>query len=139
MTVREPRRASTVVLLKPSARRFDVCLVRRHDEVAFMGGACVFPGGALDAADRVGASSDFTFEVPLLSGLSLEETRAHYRGAVRELLEEAGIRITRPETLVPFAHWTTPEIEAKRYDVRFFMTVAPEGQELTADKHEMTE
>src|SRR5258706_10716961 len=45
-----PRPASTVVLLKPSDRRFDVCLVRRHDEVAFMGGAYVFPGGRVDPA-----------------------------------------------------------------------------------------
>jgi 8-oxo-dGTP pyrophosphatase MutT (NUDIX family) len=141
MNIAAPRPASTVVLLKPTPARFDVCLVKRHDEVAFMGGACVFPGGALDPADRLDPSDPRCagLAIAALPGQSHADTIAHYAGAVRELFEEAGIRIDSLDALVPFAHWTTPEIEAKRYDVRFFMAQAPEGQALKADEHETTE
>src|SRR5688572_23673960 len=104
-----------------------------------MGGACVFPGGALDPADRLDPADPRGAGLTALPGRSLADTVAHYAGAVRELFEEAGIRIDRLDALVPFAHWTTPEIEAKRYDVRFFMAQAPEGQSLKADNHEATE
>jgi 8-oxo-dGTP pyrophosphatase MutT (NUDIX family) len=115
--------------------------VKRHDEVAFMGGACVFPGGALDPGDWLDATDPRCAGQAIvpLPGLGLADTRAHYAGAVRELFEEAGVRIDRLDALVPFAHWTTPEIEAKRYDVRFFMGRAPAGQTLTADTHEATD
>jgi recombination protein RecT len=36
-----------------------------------------------------------------------------------------------------FAHWTTPEYLAYRYDVRFFVTVAPTDQEATPDGIEL--
>lgn len=41
--------------------------------------------------------------------------------------------------LIYFAHWQTPESEAKRYDVRFFLARAPEGQAASHDGHETTE
>jgi 8-oxo-dGTP pyrophosphatase MutT (NUDIX family) len=106
-----------------------------------MGGACVFPGGALDPADRLDPADPryAGLAIAALPGQSLADTLAHYAGAVRELFEEAGIRIDALDELVPFAHWTTPEIEARRYDVRFFMAQAPEGQVLKADEHETTE
>lgn len=43
------------------------------------------------------------------------------------------------QVLTYFANWQTPESEARRYDVRFFMTRAPEGQEAAHDGHETTE
>ncbi len=105
-----------------------------------MGGACVFPGGALDPGDRLDPADPRCTDLLItpMSGQSLGDTLAHYAAAVRELFEEAGIQIGRLDALVPFAHWTTPEIEAKRYDVRFFMAEAPDGQELRPDKHEAT-
>ncbi len=41
--------------------------------------------------------------------------------------------------LTYFANWQTPESETKRYDVRFFLARAPEGQEATHDGQETTE
>jgi 8-oxo-dGTP pyrophosphatase MutT (NUDIX family) len=38
--------------------------------------------------------------------------------------------------LVPFAHWITPAVEARRYDARFFMTSLPFGQRGRHDTHE---
>jgi hypothetical protein len=43
------------------------------------------------------------------------------------------------DALVPFAHWITPEEEAKRFDVRFFMAALPPGQEPSHDQGEMSE
>jgi hypothetical protein len=48
-------------------------------------------------------------------------------GAARELSEEAGLTVD-PASLVPFAHWITPSAEGKRFDARFFVAAAPEGQ-----------
>lgn len=113
MSAARARPASTVVLLRPSARRFEVFLVRRHDNVAFMGGAHVFPGGRVEDVDREAATSDLD---------------AHRRAAVRELAEEAGVVIS-PDALTPFDRWITPEIEIKRFDAMFFLAILPPGQE----------
>lgn len=107
-----------------------------------MGGASVFPGGALDPVDRLLEPGDprcAGMTIPPLPEQSPSDTLAYYAAAVREVLEETGIRIDRLDALVPFAHWTTPEIEAKRYDVRFFIARAPEGQRLKADGREATD
>ena len=56
-----------------------------------MGGAWVFPGGAVDA-DEAAARA----------------TSSHRRAAVREVDEEAGITLTEPDALVAFSRWITP-------------------------------
>ena len=133
------RPAATVVVLRPLDDAYEVLLVRRHDRVAFMAGAFVFPGGRVDAADGVGPS-----ETALRPGssrfpdLSADEEVAHRRAAARELQEEAALSIDAA-ALIPFAHWVTPEIETRRYDTRFFLTVLPEGQEARHDDSETTE
>ena len=104
--------ASTVVLLRPTARRFEVFLVRRHDSVAFMGGAHVFPGGRVEDVDRKGSTTDL---------------EAYRRAAARELAEEAGVVIA-PDALTPFDRWITPEIEIKRFDAMFFLAILPSDQ-----------
>ncbi|MBL8378850.1 MAG: NUDIX hydrolase [Burkholderiales bacterium] len=38
--------------------------------------------------------------------------------------------------LVPWVRWVTPVILAKRFDARFFLAVAPSGQEALHDDHE---
>jgi 8-oxo-dGTP pyrophosphatase MutT (NUDIX family) len=38
--------------------------------------------------------------------------------------------------LHPFARWITPEAEARRFDARFFVAIAPEGQTGAHDEHE---
>ena len=40
--------------------------------------------------------------------------------------------------LQPFARWVTPTAEARRFDTRFFLAVAPPGQEGAHDDHETT-
>ncbi len=54
------------------------------------------------------------------------------------LLAAIGAR-PRLEALTYYAHWVTPSFEPKRYDTRFFVTRAPEGQALSADSSESVE
>jgi 8-oxo-dGTP pyrophosphatase MutT (NUDIX family) len=126
MTTAPLRPASTVVVVRdtPGADGFEVLMVRRHDKVAFMAGAYVFPGGRVDDADLAQAGED--------------AAGAHRIAAVRELQEEAGVVVGASE-LILFAHWVTPEIEIRRYDTHFFLVRMPEGQEPRHDASETTE
>lgn len=124
MAVVTPRPAATVVVVRDAAEGFEVLMVRRNDSVAFMAGAYVFPGGRVDDADLQRAGGD--------------EAAAFRLAAVRELEEEASVRVSAAD-LVLIAHWVTPEIEARRYDTRFFLVRLPEGQQATHDASETTE
>src|SRR5215210_9155677 len=84
--VSHARQAASLILLRDAQEGPEVLLVRRNPEQRFMGGAWVFPGGALHAAD----------ETPL-------------EAALRELEEEAAIELDRDVEVVPFSRWITPE------------------------------
>src|SRR3954469_20700306 len=49
-----PREAATVIVLRGGAETLEVLLVKRNPEQRFMGGAWVFPGGAVDAGEGEG-------------------------------------------------------------------------------------
>jgi 8-oxo-dGTP pyrophosphatase MutT (NUDIX family) len=85
-----------------------------------MGGAWVFPGGAVDRADAEG-SGDAAFRA----------------AAVRELEEEAGITLTDPGALVHFSRWITPAMVKIRFDTWFFLAPSPDGAEATIDGSEI--
>jgi len=103
----EPRQAASVILLRDSADGAEVLLVERNPKQRFMGGAWVFPGGALHP----------------------DEDADHAATAVRELEEEAGIALPDGTELVPFSRWITPEAEEVtiRFDTWFFAARAPDG------------
>ena len=103
-----PRAAATVILLRGDASDLEVLLVRRNPESRFMGGAWVFPGGAVDRSEGEGQDA----------------LRA---AALRELQEEAGVRIDRPEVLTPFSRWITPAQAKIRFDTWFYLARAPDG------------
>jgi 8-oxo-dGTP pyrophosphatase MutT (NUDIX family) len=91
------RPASTVVLARRSSGGFEVFLVRRHDNIAFMGGAHVFPGGRVDDADYADdplAWCDGGAD-PRMRDRSVAEAIAFHVAAVRELFEEAGVLLAR--------------------------------------------
>ena len=110
-------------------------MVRRNDKVAFMAGSYVFPGGRVDDGDRPAAGA----QLPRATFRDLSDAdEAAYRAAgIRELQEEANVRITVND-LQPFAHWVTPEIEIRRFDTRFFLARMPEGQTAKHDESETT-
>ena len=104
------REAATVVLLREGSEGPEVLLLQRNPEQRFMGGAWVFPGGALHDED---------------ASLSA--------AAVRELAEEAGIGLPADADLVPWSRWITPEEVKVRFDTWFFLAEAPPGAQATPD------
>ncbi|WP_300973949.1 NUDIX hydrolase [Sphingomonas sp. LHG3406-1] len=109
--------AATLVVIRDRASAPpELLMVERPRTMAFAGGAMVFPGGRIDAADWEGASS-------------LEQAAA--RAAVRETLEETGLEIAL-EALVPFARWRPDNVRHRRFDTFFFLAPAPRDEvELT--------
>lgn len=94
------RDAATVLALRDTDAGPEVFMVRRDSRMGFLGGAHVFPGGALDAADCESALQSLTtgFEaVGTLARVHGDEARARglLLAAVRELFEESGILLAR--------------------------------------------
>lgn len=128
------RPAATVIVLR-EGDPFELLMVRRNANMAFMAGSYVFPGGRVDEADR---PSPGAVLVPARFPDLNDEDEATYRtAAVRELLEEANVRLT-PADLEPLAHWVTPQIETRRFDTRFFLARMPAGQIARHDEGETT-
>jgi 8-oxo-dGTP pyrophosphatase MutT (NUDIX family) len=104
-----PLPAATVVLLRDTERGLETLMLRKNSKIAF-GGMWVFPGGRVDAADRVGD----------------DELAGARRAAVREAKEESSLVVAEAD-LVPFSHWTPPPITPKRFLTWFFLAPAPEA------------
>jgi 8-oxo-dGTP pyrophosphatase MutT (NUDIX family) len=115
-----PRPAATVILMRGGDSGLEVLLVQRNPEARFMGGAWVFPGGAVDRSEGAGE--------PALRA-----------AAVRELSEEAGIALSDPSELIPFSRWITPAQVKIRFDTWFFLALAPEDQEPQIDGQEIVQ
>ena len=115
-----PRTAATVILLRGDADSLEVLLAQRNPAARFMGGAWVFPGGAVGPADGDGDAG----------------RRA---AAVRELREEAGVALADPGALVAFSRWITPAVVKIRYDTWFFLASAPAGAEPEIDGGEVVD
>nr|WP_145545180.1 NUDIX hydrolase [Variovorax boronicumulans] len=93
-----PRAASTVVMLRDGASGLEVLLMKRHGLSDVLGGAYVFPGGKLDAADaELDAARHLDQAAPLLqtslydAELDAAQAAGLYVAAVREAFEEAGV------------------------------------------------
>lgn len=90
--------------------------------------------GILLAADAGGA-------LVSMRGPAAERYRAHRR-AIEEgrsdlltIARNEGLRFAA-DRLLYFGHWITPVGAPRRYDTRFFMAIAPEGQTAEPDNHE---
>jgi 8-oxo-dGTP pyrophosphatase MutT (NUDIX family) len=93
-----PRKATTVILVREkTSKGFEVFLVRRHDDSAFMGGNYVYPGGQVDSADQSPAVLSFCRGLSpekaceILGNSSPDESIGYWIAGIRELFEEAGI------------------------------------------------
>ncbi len=86
-----PIPAATVVMLRDDPT-FEVLMVERHANIAFAGGAMVFPGGRVDPSDRLDDWRDHA------TGLSDDPSLAAGQiAAIREAFEEAGLLLARPD------------------------------------------
>lgn len=95
-----PRPASTILPLRDGADGVEVLLVRRNLNSDFVGGAYVFPGGALDEGDGAFEGRVAGLDEPSACerlGLAAGGL-AYYVAALRELFEEAGLLLaSRPD------------------------------------------
>jgi 8-oxo-dGTP pyrophosphatase MutT (NUDIX family) len=110
----EPRQAATVIVLRGGSELLEVLLVKRNPAQRFMGGAWVFPGGAVDVGEGTGDA-------------------AHRAAGVREVEEEAAIVLPDPGALVRFSRWITPAMVSIRFDTHFFLAAAPEDADPQPD------
>jgi 8-oxo-dGTP pyrophosphatase MutT (NUDIX family) len=133
-----------------------VLMVRRNRKSAFMGGAHVFPGGALEPGD----DAEDARQVVAWNGPP-EEYRWR-AAALRELAEEAGVllcidppkyegqqgadlyRLLRTAGAVLDAgrleylsNWVTPVGPPRRFDTRFFVTTVDAGTAIASDRREV--
>lgn len=161
------RPAATIVLLRDGGRALEVVMTRRPRHFRFMGGALVFPGGALDEVDFdprwAGASALSPGEAA--ARLGDEDGRralGFFVGALREAFEEVGLVLVHGDTrvlepapvalidhllasgsalatdlLVPAGRWVTPADSEVRFDTRFFVARAPRGWEPRPDPDEI--
>jgi 8-oxo-dGTP pyrophosphatase MutT (NUDIX family) len=105
----QPREAATVIVLRGGSDALEVLLVKRNPSQRFMGGAWVFPGGAVDADED------------------------HRVAGVREVAEEASIELPDAESLIEFSRWITPAQVKIRFDTRFYLVAAPDDAEPVPD------
>lgn len=145
-----PKDAATLVIVDRSGVEPKVLLGKRRDDLAFMAGKFVFPGGRVDRTDKsVTFASDLRekeiakLKVGMRGLPTATRARALAAAAVREAYEEAGLVIGSPlaagkappagwkdffatghapalEGITFFARAVTPPGRPRRFDTRFF-------------------
>lgn len=108
-----PRDAATVVMLRDGPSGLEVFLLKRHGLSDVLGGAYVFPGGKLDAADgELDAHAHLDQSLAEFHGALVEAktdaltAAALHVAAVREAFEESGILFALGATAVHAAQAT---------------------------------
>ncbi|MGQ0543942.1 MAG: MBL fold metallo-hydrolase [Betaproteobacteria bacterium] len=159
------RPAATLALLRDGAGGPEVLMLQRTQSAVFLGGAYVFPGGALDAADSDSRIAKRIIDPPP------SHLVPYYVAAIRECFEEAGVLLAcdaggrqidaeRAQMLLSLrhsnflemleaedlylpagelafiGHWITAPGRARRFDTRFFLAAAPAGQQGAHDAGE---
>ena len=144
-----PRDAATLILVRRDRGRVEFLMGQRHASNAFMPNKFVFPGGRLERGDyHVAAAGGLRPEVAkrLELGASPSRARALAIAAIRETVEETGLRLGRPSAVkLRGAAWEsfsnaglapsldvldyvgraiTPPHRPRRFDARFFMADA---------------
>jgi 8-oxo-dGTP pyrophosphatase MutT (NUDIX family) len=114
--VADARPAASVIVLRDTDEGPEVLLLQRNPEARFMGGAWVFPGGAVHEDDGGPAGA-----------------------AVRETEEEAGLILDDPDALAPFSRWITPAQVKIRFDTWFFVARAPADAVVAIDNAEVVD
>lgn len=124
--------AATVMLLRdvpshdPAGRdltQLEVLMLRRNANLAFAGGAWVFPGGRVDREDVDPARP-------------ADELATARNAAAREAREEAGLELD-PASFVVLSRWCPPPQAPRRFDTWFFVAAATPLAEVTIDGGEI--
>lgn len=112
MVIAKP--SATILLARDTEEGIEVLLLKRNKALKFAAGLWVFPGGKIEP-DEIERGKD--------------DIGAAKLAAVRETKEEADIAINI-DSLILFSHWTTPEIQPRRFATWFFFADVS-GQDLT--------
>lgn len=115
--------AATVVVLRDGDGGLEVLMLRRHARSDVLGGAFVFPGGKLDAADRAVALSgrldDSAAALHARLGepqLDAVQAAALFVAACRETLEESGVLFARDADAATALHVRDEVCRARSFD-----------------------
>ncbi|HEX6320058.1 MAG TPA: NUDIX hydrolase, partial [Burkholderiales bacterium] len=111
-----PRPAATLILLRAGAGGLETLMLQRTQSAVFLGGAYVFPGGALDASDAaarrvLGLTQTQANQRLGLTGGAL----AYYVAAVRECFEEAGVLLACDANGYPVPPARAEKLMAERH------------------------
>ena len=96
----EPRRASTVMLVRDGSVGPEVFLLRRVSQMAFAPSTMVFPGGGVDPRDSEPGlpwAGPSPAEWSKRLGCTEAEARMFVAAAVREVFEECGVLLASPD------------------------------------------
>lgn len=105
LTPAVPRDAATVILLREAGAEaeapagVEAFLLRRTAELEFAPGACVFPGGSVDARDAdpgVGWAGPDPADFAALLDVPPDQARGLVCAAIRETFEESGVLLAGP-------------------------------------------
>jgi 8-oxo-dGTP pyrophosphatase MutT (NUDIX family) len=137
----EPKRASTVVLLRDAAPGFEAYLLRRVATMAFAASMYVFPGGAVDPRDEAvlpGWAGPTPGDWARRLDLPEATARAVVCAAVREVFEESGVLLAGPDgaTVVGDVSgnaWEAARVALVARGVGFAEFLATEGLVLRSD------
>jgi 8-oxo-dGTP pyrophosphatase MutT (NUDIX family) len=105
----------------------EVLFIQRPATMAFGPGLHVFPGGKVDPEDADGEPCDAVDDFG--GNVSTTEAAALRRAAIREVVEEIGVRLDQSAVLAPIAHFTTPIFMPRRFSTWFFVADLPSGAE----------
>jgi 8-oxo-dGTP pyrophosphatase MutT (NUDIX family) len=141
--------ATLVVVRERTDGPPDLLMVERAQDMAFAGGAWVFPGGRIDQADvelaeslgtedaaaRVAAIREAVEETAIPLGLSPTPDRAMSLEMQRHLLSDMPLKTLlrrnglnlETDALTPLARWVPRFHAMRRFDTLFFVARAPEG------------
>jgi 8-oxo-dGTP pyrophosphatase MutT (NUDIX family) len=136
-----PKRASTVVLVRPAVPGFQVYLLRRVPTMAFAASRYVFPGGTVDPRDEIvvpawagPAPADWARRLRLPEAAA----RAVVCAAVREVFEECGVLLAGPDesTVVSDVSgdaWEAARVALITREIGFAELLATRGLVLRSD------
>ncbi len=125
--------AATIILLRDEPR-FETLMVVRHANIAFAGGAMVFPGGRIDTGDHAPNWRDHCDGVDQAP----EEQFAPRVAAIREAFEETGVLLARrggamigADEAAALGPW---RLRVEKNDALFLEMIAGEGLRLASDE-----
>lgn len=143
--------AAAVIVFRRVGDGAEVFWIKREKQLKFAGGWYAFPGGKVDKADRSipveGATGDAAALIVTAARELLEETgllkargattaaqRVEMRKALLDEKEGFAAMLTRhgltlhADDWVAAGRWVTPPFLPVRFDARFFLVEAPQGQ-----------